>query len=120
MKRVVTMAEIVGLLLLVTATAAHAQTGCWNCSPSWLVGSVDEKCSRAGDSQTGDGTECNEYHDGWGWVCYTEGDLCYNVDVSGGGGSGGGGGFGGGGESCTVGLGEVCPAECSRCTRVLY
>lgn len=122
MRRVVPLASIFGLLLLITTAASHAQSGCWNCKPSWVVGSIDEKCSHAGDNQTGEGTECDEYHDGWGWVCYTSGDVCYNVDVNGGGGSGGGGGGfgGGGGETCTVEASEVCPAECSRCTRILY
>lgn len=120
MRRVVTVSKMVGLLLLVSAAVGQAQTGCWNCSASWIVGSIDERCSRAGDGQTGAGTDCGEYHDGWGWICYTSGELCYNVDVNGGGGPGGGGGLGGGGESCTVGSGEVCPAECSRCTRVLF
>ena len=38
MRRTVLVTKTVGLLLLVTVAVGHAQTGCWNCSASWIVG----------------------------------------------------------------------------------
>lgn len=115
--------QLAGFILaaIFFAKTGHANwqgAGCWNCEYSGIVGTVDSQCSRAGDGQIGEGTDCNNYYDGWGWMCYTNNAACYNVDVDGGGEGGGGGG--GSTNPCVIGPSAGCPAECSSCTRTLY
>lgn len=113
-----------GLVLLVAVFVSASEgsatwqgAGCWNCESRWLVGEVDMTCKLAGDGHTGEGTDCNEYWDGWGWMCQTNNTPCYNINVDG----GGGGSTGGtGGSTCVIGRTQVCPAQCASCERLVY
>ena len=107
---------LAGVILLWGSTAISAQwlgPGCWYCKDAWPVGTIDQFCELAGHGETGDGLDCREGFDGWGYTCYVPPDPCYNEDASGGGGGGGGGG--GSGTTCLIRVGRLCPAQCFSC-----
>src|SRR6478752_4914719 len=61
------------------------QNNCFLCGTTMHQSPTDpsERCLIAGDGQEGDGTSCDEYYVGDGWVCTTSGNPCYNVTVHG-------------------------------------
>ena len=119
LKALSTLALVAALLAVPSpAEASWTGPGCWVCSYSWPVGTIDERCDMVDDQEEGDGINCNEWFDGWGWQCSVPWQPCYNEDA----GAGGGGSSAGGGASktCTVRQGHLCPAECESCEIVYF
>lgn len=87
--------------------------GCLECNYRTNITFARDFCGQVGHEETG-ATQCTEFHDGLQTHCFTGGDACFNVTVTGGG--GGGGGTGGGGGSCVYQPGGYCPAECPSCS----
>lgn len=100
-------------LFLASGRSAAATTfyGCFYCKPVSPVG-MGATCRQVPDGGAGEGWSCTEVYDlpsPEGPLCYTNGQPCTTVTVS-----GGGGGVGGG-QTCQVGGASFCPAECFSC-----